>query len=216
MDTEAARRQMVAQQVRSWDVLDSRVLAAMGVIPRELFVPAPLREAAFADAAIPLPCGRSMLAAKFHGKILQAVDVAPGESALEVGTGSGYLAACLEALGAHTTALEIEPELAALARANLRAAGFPGVTVLEADATRWQPRERYDVVILTGSLPSYDSRYENWLKVGGRLFVIVGDHEPMSAQLVTRVGEHQYTRVEQFETTVAPMANVARPSRFVF
>jgi protein-L-isoaspartate(D-aspartate) O-methyltransferase len=216
MDIEAARQQMIDQQVRSWDVLDARVLDALRRVQRELFVPEALRGAAFADAPIPLPCGQTLLAAKFHGKILQALAVEPGETALEVGTGSGYIAACLAALGAHTTALEMHPELAALARANLRAAGFPGVQVVEEDATRWQPAERYDLVVITASLPCYDARYQQWLKVGGRLFVIVGEREPMMALLVTRTADDQYTRAELFETAVAPLENAPHASKFVF
>ena len=216
MDIEAARQQMIDQQVRTWDVLDARVLDTLRRVRRELFVPEALRGAAFADAPIPLACGQSMLAAKFHGKILQALAVEPGETALEVGTGCGYLAACLSELGAQTTALEAHPQLAALARANLRAAGFPGVQVVEADATRWEPTERYDVIVITASLPSYDSRYQQWLKIGGRLFLIVGQSEPMMALVVSRKSETEFTRAEQFETAVAPLENVIRPSRFVF
>jgi protein-L-isoaspartate(D-aspartate) O-methyltransferase len=216
MDIEAARQQMIDQQVRTWEVLDQRVLDALARVPRELFVPDALRGAAFADAAIPLPCGEVMLAAKFHGRILQAVAAVPGDTALEVGTGSGYLAACLAALGAQTTALEIHPELAALARINVKAAGFGGVNVVEGDATRWTPNERYDIVVITSALPSYDKRYAEWLKVGGRLFVIVGTEEPMQALLVTRIGETDFRSEELFETAVAPLANAVRPSKFVF
>lgn len=216
MDIEAARQQMIDQQVRAWDVLDSRVLETLARVPRELFVPAAVRAAAFADAEIPLACGQWMQAAKFHGRVLQAVAVEPGDTALEIGTGTGYLAACLSALGAQTTALEYHAELAAAARTNLRAAGFNGVTVIDADATTWEPTEHYDVIVLGAALPAYDARYEHWLKVGGRLFVVVGAAEPMTALLVTRTGEHDYTRTEQFETVIAPLANAARPSRFVF
>jgi protein-L-isoaspartate(D-aspartate) O-methyltransferase len=216
MDIEAARQQMIDQQVRAWDVLDSRVLETLARVPRELFVPEAVRAAAFADAEIPLACGQSMQAAKFHGRILQAVAVEPGDTALDIGTGSGYLTACLAALGAQTTSLECHAELAAMARANLRTAGFTGVSVLDADATTWEPTERYDVIVLGAALPAYDARYERWLKVGGRLFVVVGTAEPMTALLVTRTAEHDYTRTEQFETVIAPLANAVRPSRFVF
>jgi len=216
MDIEAARQQMIDQQVRSWDVLDTRVLDTLRRVRREVFVPEALRGAAFADAPMPLPCGQVLLPAKFHGKILQSVAVERGDTALEVGTGSGYLAACLADLGAETTALELHPELAELARANLRAAGFPGVRVVEADATSWQPTERYDIVVITSALPDYDARYEQWLKVGGRLFVIVGQGEPMQALLVTRTGGAEFTRTELFETAVAPLEHASRPSKFVF
>jgi protein-L-isoaspartate(D-aspartate) O-methyltransferase len=216
MDLETARQQMIHQQVRAWDVLDPAVLDVLGHVPRERFVPPAYRELAFADTSIPLPGGQSMLAPKIHGRILQAVALSPGETALEVGAGSGYLTACLAALGGQVTSLEIRPELVALATENLRAAGYPGVAVLAADATAWQAQQRFDVVVLTASLPEYDRRYEQWLNVGGRLFVVVGTREPMSALLVTRSGENEFGRVDLFETVVDPLVNAHRPSSFVF
>lgn len=216
MDIEAARQQMIDQQVRTWDVLDPRVLAVLGAVPRERFVEPAYRELAFADAPIPLPCGQSMLPAKIHGRILQAVEVAPGERVLEVGAGGGYLTACLAALGAQVTSLEIHAELAALANACLRATGHVGATVLEADATAWQPDGTFDVIVLTASLPEYDSRYEQWLAAGGRLFVAVGAAAPMTAMLVTRTGERDYARGDLFETVIDPLIHARRPSAFVF
>ncbi len=216
MDFEAARQQMIQQQVRAWDVLDPEVLEVLAVVPRERFAAPGYRDIAFADTAIPLPAGQSMLAPKIHGRILQALEVRPGESVLEVGTGSGCLTACLAALGGQVTSLEIHAELVALATDNLRAAGFPGVGVLATDATSWQAPQRYDVVVLTGSLPEYDRRYEQWLKVGGRLFVVVGTGEPMTARLVTRSGDHEFAQVDLFETVIDPLVNARRPSAFVF
>ena len=216
MDIEAARQQMIDQQVRAWEVLDPRVLDVLGQVPRERYVPPAFRQLAFADCAIPLPAGQAMLAPKVHGRILQALDVAAGESVLEVGAGSGYLSACLAALGGTVTSLELWPELALLASANLRAAGYPAVAVIEADATTWVPAQCYDVVVLTASLPEYDRRYENWLNTGGRLFVVVGAGEPMTAQLVTRTEAGGVGRLDLFETVVDPLTNAARPSRFVF
>ena len=216
MDFEAARQQMIHQQVRAWDVLDPAVLDVLGLVPREQFVPSAFHDLAFADTSIPLPAGQSMLAPKIHGRILQALEVRPGEAVLEVGSGSGYLTACLAALGAQVRSLEIHPELVALATGNLRAAGFPGVSVLEADATAWPAAQRFDVVVLTASLPEYDRRYEEWLNVGGRLFVTIGTGEPMTAALVTRDGERDFGRVDLFETVIEPLANARRPSAFVF
>ncbi len=216
MDIDAARQQMIDQQVRAWDVLDQRVLDVLGRVPRERFVPPAFRELAFADCAIPLPAGQAMLAPKVHGRILQALDVAAGESVLEVGAGSGYLSACLAALGGAVTSLEIRPELALLASTNLRASGYPAVAVIEADATRWVPAQCFDVVVLTASLPEYDRRYEDWLNAGGRLFVVTGAGEPMTAQLVTRTGAGGVGRLDLFETVVDPLTNAVRPSRFVF
>ncbi len=216
MDFEAARQQMIHQQVRAWDVLDPGVLQVLGDVPREQFVPAAYRELAFADTPIPLPAGQSMLAPKIHGRILQAVEVRRGETVLEIGAGSGYLSACLAALGGQVTSLEIHGELVTLAGDNLRAAGYPGARVLAADATAWQPPQRYDVVVLTASLPQYDPRYEAWLNVGGRLFVTIGVGEPMAATLVTRSGERDYGRLDLFETVIDPLVNARRPSAFVF
>ncbi|MBS0375531.1 MAG: protein-L-isoaspartate O-methyltransferase [Proteobacteria bacterium] len=216
MDFAAARQQMVHQQVRAWDVLDPGVLDVLGYVPREQFVPAAFREMAFADGPIPLPAGQTMLAPKIHGRILQALDVKPGEAALEIGAGSGYLSACLAALGAQVTSLECVPELARLAADNLRATGHPGVALVEADATAWPASRRFDAIALTASLPMYDARYQEWLAIGGRLFVVVGSTEPMSAQLVTRTGEHEYLKVDLFETVVDPLLHARRPSRFVF
>ncbi|MBS0395703.1 MAG: protein-L-isoaspartate O-methyltransferase [Proteobacteria bacterium] len=216
MDFETARQQMITQQVRAWDVLDPAVLEVLGYVPRERFVPASYREVAFADAPIPLPGGQTMLAPKIHGRILQAVELRAGESVLEVGTGSGYLSACLAALGGQVTSLEIRPELVALAGETLRATGHPGVNLVGADATTWACPQRYDVIVLTASLPEYDRRYQDWLAVGGRLFVVVGGGEPMSATLVTRTGETEFARTDLFETVIDPLVHAHRPSRFVF
>jgi len=216
MDFEAARQQMIHQQVRAWDVLDPAVLEVLGRVPREQFVPPAFRELAFADSAIPLPAGQSMLAPKIHGRILQALELRPGETALEVGAGSGYLSACLAELGAQVTTLEIHAELVTLAIDNLRAVGHPGVRVVAADATAWPAPQRFDVVVLTASLPQYDPRYEQWLNVGGRLFVTTGVAEPMTAALVTRSDEREFGRIDLFETVIDPLLNARRPSAFVF
>jgi protein-L-isoaspartate(D-aspartate) O-methyltransferase len=216
MDFEAARQQMIDQQVRAWEVLDPRVLEVLARVPREQFVPPAFRQLAFADASIPLPEGESMLAPKIDGRILQAVGVSAGESVVEVGTGSGFLAACLGGLGGRVTTVERRPQLAELAGTHLRAAGFPGVAVVAADATAWQPPGRVDVVILSASLPVYDPRYAEWLTLGGRLFVAVGAVAPMTATLVTRAGEREFARLELFETVIDPLFNARRPSAFVF
>ena len=211
-----ARLQMVDQQVRTWEVLDPRVLDAMNSVARERFAPKAYQSIAYADAPIPLPGGQSMLAPKIDGRILQAIALTPGERVLEVGTGSGYLAACLAALGGRVTSLEIRPELVALGRANLHQTGTTGVEVIEADATRYEPDGRFDAVVFTASLPSYDARYEAWLKPGGRLFVVVGEGEPMTAELHTLTRDGAKTRRELFETWMAPLDHARIPSHFSF
>jgi protein-L-isoaspartate(D-aspartate) O-methyltransferase len=216
MDIEAARQQMVDQQVRAWDVLDPRVLDALARVPREQFVPLAYRELAFADAPIPLADGQWMLPPKLDGRILQACDVSAADSIIEVGTGSGFLAACLATLGGHVESLELRPGLADTAAQNLRAAGFPSVVVRTVDATTWTPAAPVDVVVLSASLPVYDARYQEWLKPGGRLFVALGTAAPMAAQRVTRVGPSDFSRTSLFETVIDPLTNAHRPSTFVF
>lgn len=216
MDIEAARQQMIEQQVRAWEVLDPRVLDALGTVPRERFVPEAYRDLAFADTPIPLACGQSMLAPKLEGRILQALEVQPGESVLEIGTGSGFFAACLSALGGLVRTIDLYPELTTFASANLRATGYAGVTAVTADATQWSDREQYDVVVLTASLPVYDERFQQFLKVGGRMFAVVGTGAAMEAVLVTRAGEREFARQSLFETSIDPLVNAKTPPRFVF
>ncbi|HXQ31633.1 MAG TPA: protein-L-isoaspartate O-methyltransferase [Steroidobacteraceae bacterium] len=216
MDIEAARQQMIDQQVRAWEVLDPRVLDALARVPRERFVPPAYRDLAFADAPIPLPEGQSMLPPKLDARILQACEIVAGDTVIEVGAGSGFLAACLATLGGRVESLELRPLLAELANRNLRTAGFFGVAVHLADGTTWQPRAPVDVVVLSASLPVYDPRYEQWLLPGGRLFAVTGAAAPMTAQLVTRLGEREFARTDLFETFVDPMTNARRPSAFVF
>ncbi|NJO12804.1 MAG: protein-L-isoaspartate O-methyltransferase [Gammaproteobacteria bacterium] len=213
---EQARRQMVEQQVRAWEVLDDRVLGVMAQVRRELFVPATYRGMAFADSDIPLGHGQKMLAPKVDGRILQALAPLEGEEILDVGTGSGFLAACLARLSGVVRSLEIVPELAERAQENVRASGVAGVHIEVFDAMTLSETDRYDVIALTGSLPVYDPRFERALRLGGRLFVICGEAPAMQATLIRRVGDHEWIRESLFETVVEPLRNAPRPSPFVF
>jgi len=213
---EQARRQMVEQQVRAWEVLDDRVLGVMAQVRRELFVPTAYRGVAFADSEIPLAQGQVMLAPKVDGRILQALALSEGEEVLDVGTGSGFLAACLSRLAGAVRSVEIIPDLAARARENVRASGVGGVSIEVMDATALTEQDRYDAIAITGSLPLYDSRYERALKVGGRLFAIIGEGPAMQATLIRRVGATEWVRESLFETVVAPLQNSQRSSPFVF
>lgn len=216
MNIERARQQMIEQQVNTWDVFDERVLRVMREVKREMFTPPAWQALAFADAPIPLAHGQSMLPPKVHGRILQALEIGAGDLVLEVGTGNGYLTACLGRLAASVRSLEIFPDLAAGARTQLVAAAINNVAVETADAMQFDEQAGYDAIAVTGSLPLYDERFQRALKPGGRLFVIVGAAPAMEAWKVTRSGEREWQRESLFETVVEPLINATRPSAFVF
>ncbi len=216
MDTLAARHQMVDQQIRTWEVLDPRVLDALAAVPREAFVPAQYRELAFADTPIPIGFGQSMLAPKLQGRILQALGVNAADRVLEVGSGTGYLSACLSLLGAATHSIDIQAEFIAASGANLRSALNTQVQFELRDAFSAAPLGEYDVVAVTGSLPVYDTRFERSLRVGGRLFAIVGVAPVMDAILVRRVDDNEWIRESLFETVIEPLINATAAQKFVF
>ncbi len=215
--TSAARTQMTYQQVRAWSVLPPEVLAVFERLPREDFVPSAWAGAAYGDFAVPLGDGQHMLTPTVVGRILQAVTVRSTDKVLEIGTGSGYLSACLALLGSQVHSLEIRPELARQARTSLKAAGIGNVEVEEADAFAWQStRPSWDVIVLTGSLPRYDARFESLLAPHGRLFVISGEAPAMEARLIRKDNEKLRDIHSLFETVVDPLDNTVAISHFVF
>jgi protein-L-isoaspartate(D-aspartate) O-methyltransferase len=216
MDNLAARQQMVDQQIRTWEVLDPRVLDVLSAVPREAFVPAAYRELAFADTPIPIGFGQSMLAPVLQGRILQALGVGVADSVLEVGTGTGYLSACLGLLGSSTHSIDIREDFIASATANLRAVPQARVQLETRDAFSGAPLGEYDVIALTGSLPVYDTRFEKALRVGGRLFAVVGVAPAMDAVLVRRVDTAEWIRESLFETVIDSLVNATTPQGFVF
>ena len=216
MDTLAARQQMVDQQIRTWEVLDPRVLEVLAQVPREAFVPQSCRELAFADSELPIGSGQSMLAPKIQGRILQALGVNPTDRTLEIGTGTGYLCACLSLLCASTHSIDIHPDLTAVAAANLRAMPEARVRLETRDAFDAAPLGEYDAIAITGSLPVYDARFERRLRAGGRLFAVVGSAPVMEAVLVRRVDDGEWIRESLFETVIDPLVNATAAQRFVF
>lgn len=215
---EAAREQMIQQQVRAWDVLDERVLEVLGRVPRERFVPEAYHELAFADTAIPLAHGEKMLTPKIAGRILQALQVGRDESALEIGTGSGFLTACLAMQAGAIRSLEIHADLAQAARTRIASLGLGQAEIVAGDA--FVPavlgNASHDVIVLTGSLPCYDPRFERRLAIGGRLFVVVGESPVMEARLVRRTGECEWMSESLFETVLPALHGAPHREPFTF
>ncbi|NVM78106.1 protein-L-isoaspartate(D-aspartate) O-methyltransferase [Duganella sp. SG902] len=217
MNIEQARFNMIEQQIRPWDVLDAEVLELLHVVKRENFVPAAHKALAFADIEIPLPGGEVMLAPKIEARLLQDLGLKKHESALLIGAGSGYLAALLGHKAQKVTAVELSPELKALAEKNLADNGVTNVTVeLGNGAQGWSNGAPFDVIVVSGSLPVLPEAMLQQLKVGGRLAVIIGQAPAMKAQLVTRTGEAGYDTRTLFETNVKPLASAVAPSQFKF
>jgi protein-L-isoaspartate(D-aspartate) O-methyltransferase len=216
-----ALEQMVEHQVRAWEVLDARVLATLRSVRREQFVPAGQQYRAYADTTVPLPCGQQMLRPSVVGRLLQALELSGTERVLEIGAGSGYITACLAASASQVKSLELHPQLADLARANLAATGVRNAEVITADAMQDGTHgpsagPRFNAIAVTGSLPVYDERFQRQLEIGGRLFVVVGDAPVMEARLVRRTSEDGWVTESLFETVVPPLENARRPSGFSF
>lgn len=217
MDYEKARFNMVAQQIRTWDVLDQTVLDALSVVRREEFVPGAYRDLAFAEVEIPLGEGANMLAPMIEARMLQAARVKKTDHVLDVGTGSGYSAALLGAMADKVVSVELSPVLAERARANLARAGVQNVTVEVGDAARgWAQRGPYDVIFVGGALPQLPDDFQEQLKPGGRLVVVVGKRPAMTLKCVTCQTHGVYQTENVIETLVAPLANAATPKEFVF
>ena len=220
MDTslETARFNMIQQQIRPWGVTDERVLATLAAIPREHFVPDAYRGLAHADIEVPLGQGQVMLAPKVVAHLLQALSIGPDDRILEIGAGSGYVTACLNALGGAVISLEIEPELAALAKAHLGEIDPRRLEIRVADGLAGHiDGGPFDVIAVTGSLPDASALegLEAQLALHGRLFAIVGEEPAMAATLVTH-GPEGFNRRTLFETAAPPLAKAPEPERFVF
>jgi len=217
MLTEFAREQMIEQQLRTSHVLDERTLDTLRAVPRERFVPPAWRELAFADCEIALPRGKRMLRPMVAGRILQELALKGTEEILEIGTGSGYLTACLARLGCRVRSLELHPDIAEMARANLLAAAptLP-YEVVVADGMLLSDETRYDVIVLTASLPIYQPQFERALRIGGRMFVVVGAAPLQEASLVRRIAELESQQQPLFETSIEAMEHAPRPQSFGF
>ncbi|WP_024891439.1 protein-L-isoaspartate O-methyltransferase family protein [Luteimonas huabeiensis] len=216
IDYAAAREAMVEQQVRPWDVLDLRVLDVLAELPRERFVAAPYRAMAYGDIELPLAHGERMLKPVVAGRLLQALLVQDGEDVLEIGTGSGYVSACLGRLGRDVVSLERHADLAAGAAERLRELGVLNVAVEHADALAWQTTRRFDAICVNAAVDQVPSRFLEWLRPGGRLFAVRGRAPAMEAVLIHRTGEDvNAVRIESlFETELAYLAGAEPAAEF--
>lgn len=216
MDFEQARFNMVEQQIRPWEVLDPTVLDLLIKVRREDFVPSQYRNLAFTDMEIPLGHGERMLAPKLEARLIQEANLRPTDRVLEVGTGSGYMAALMAHLAQQVYTVEIVPELYAQAKAKFTEHGIRNIVAEVGDAARgWEAHAPYDAIIVTGSLPKLAPAFEQSLAPGGRLIAILGDPPIMTVYRIQRSGAG-YSREGLFETSVKPLRNAPQPERFVF
>lgn len=213
---ELARFNMVEQQIRPWDVLDMTVLDLVKKVKREQFVPVDKQSLAFMDVEIPLGNGVAMWSPKLEARVLQALKLKHTDRVLEVGTGSGYLTALLSRMAAHVTSVELVQDLSARAARSLAAHHYDNITLEVGDASQGWGGEKYDAIVLTGSVPLPPESFYSMLNTGGRLFAIVGDAPAMSGTLVTCVAPGVFETIVLFETSVAPLVNAPQPERFVF
>lgn len=217
MDFEVARANMVESQIRTWEVLDQRVLDLVLEVKRESFVPPAYRELAFADMEIPLGGGEVMLAPKLEARLVQELNLNPTDRVLEIGTGSGYMTALLARLAAQVVSVEIVPEFSRSAGARLAEHGVHNVALEIGDgALGWARSGPYDAILVTGSLPMLPDEFPAQLSPGGRLIAVVGRAPIMTAQLVTCLAPGKTTTVGLFETSIPPLKHAREPERFVF
>ena len=217
MNFERARFNMVEQQIRPWEVLDGRVLSLLESIRREDFVPVKYRKLAFADMSIPLEAGQVMMRPNIEGRVLQALDLGEDETVLEIGTGSGFITACLAALAKWVVSVEIFEELHETAEAGLEEKNIRNTELFVGDVMRgWQPEQAHDVVVVTGSVPLVPEQFLGWVNPGGRMFVITGESPAMEARLLTRLDITEWREESLFETDLARLINAEEPAEFVF
>ncbi|MBZ2207964.1 protein-L-isoaspartate O-methyltransferase family protein [Massilia soli] len=217
MNIEQARFNMIEQQIRPWNVLDQDVLDLLVVVKREEFVPAACKALAFVDTEIPLPGGEAMFTPKMEARILQEVMLKKHETVLEIGAGSGYMAALLAHKGRHVTTVEISPELKAMAEANLARAGVANVKVEQGNgAAGWDNGAPFDVIVISGALEVLPEAFLKQVKVGGRIAAVIGVAPVMSVNVITRVSETAYDTVKVFETNVKQLSGAKAVSHFSF
>ena len=217
MNFERARYNMVEQQVRTWEVLDNRVLDILANIEREDFVPVRYRKLAFADLNILLKLDQIMMKPVVEGRMLQAIELRQDETVLEIGTGSGFITACLARMAKHVVSVEIYAELSAAAARTLKEKEVHNLELFVGDAmSTWQPEQAHDVVVVTGSVRTVPEHFRGWVNPGGRLFIVNGDAPAMEAKLLTRLNASEWREESLFETDLPRLVNSERAPQFEF
>lgn len=215
MDIEQAREHMISQQIRSWDVTEPRILECLTQVPREHYVPDEYAALAFMDTEVSLGHGQHMLKPVVEGRILQSLSPEPDNRALVIGTGSGFITACVALMSDHVTTVEIIPELHQRAGERLTDAKVHNVDAQLLDFNELQPTLGFDRILVTGSMPTLDPRLADWLNPNGICIAIIGETPTMSVERIQRLDE-QYTRERLFETIVTPLKNVTSDDTFEF
>jgi len=217
MNFDQARVNMVENQVRPWEVLDARVLDVLGSVRREDFVAPEHRQLAFADLCLPLGHDEVMMKPVLEGRVLQALELTPTDEVLEIGTGSGFLTACLAKLSANVTSLDIHADFITTAKERLTRAGISNVKLEVGEAVAaWQPNGLFDALVVTGAVYQIPQRFLSWLKPGGRLLVVRGESPVQQVLLLTHEGNGRYREESLFETDLPYLKHAEPPRRFVF
>ena len=216
MDSDFVRRQMVMQQIRTWDVTDPDVLEAFSGVPRDHFVPAAFADCAYADTEIPLPHGQCMLRPNIVGRVLQALDIQPDEKVLEVGTGTGYLTACLARVASSVTSIDLYADFVDGATSRLENLGVDNATVAQMDASQELPAESFDAIAVTASVYGDVDRFTAALSPGGRLFLVIGRGPAMTACRFTREEDGNVVSEELFETRIPALVTTQAVREFSF
>ena len=217
MNFDQARQNMVENQVRPWEVLDGRVLEVLGRVRREDFVAPAHRQLAFADLCLPIGHDEVMMKPVVEGRVLQALDLKPEDSVLEIGTGSGFLTACLANLAGRVTSVDVHADFTVAAGQRLQAAGIGNVQLVTGEAVNgWQPQESFDALVVTGAVYRIPDRFLGWLKPGGRLLVVRGESPVQHVMLLTHEGSGRYREESLFETDLPYLAHAQPPRQFVF
>ena len=212
---EQARRNMVENQVRPWEVLDPRVLATLAAVPRDAFVSQGQRALAYADLALPLAHGETMMKPVVEGRLLQALELRAGDEVLEIGTGSGYLTACLAQLAARVESVERHADFVESARMRLRAAGIGNTECVHADVlVDYAPTRTFDAIAVTGAVALVPQRFRDWLKPGGRMFMVCGESPAMRAVLLRRQADDGFAEERLFETDLGYLVGAAPARHF--